>query len=209
MTLTESVRVVAIVARSQRRLVSLFFLLLLASDCSTVTAPLEGTPVVLGTATLRNGSTIRNEHRIHPAFAIETDFSRTLFDDAWVDSSDVGLTLEASAQSDSDFNTIMAQLENGTSQDACIGWRESTGIGSTFFCTSEKQLFDLPAVDFATSNIREITMRIDSLAFGLDPRGGAIVLFTFTVTVLGDPPPPHRSRGVFTAAGLTPVRVDQ
>jgi hypothetical protein len=146
--------------------------------------PSFATAEMLGTTTVSHGGTLVGPaHRVRPK--VSSNYSeRGLFDETWVDSTDVGTMLEASAASDTDFAAIASRLTNGAQEHFCVGICEEISCGS--LCGPESLLFGLQSTDFSPATVTKILLRIDGLSFGLDSRGGQIVLFTFTVMVEGE-----------------------
>ncbi len=146
-------------------------------------AATPGNAAILGTGTLSSGWSIHEgQHRVRPKLSY-VDSYRALFDETWVDSTSVGTVLVATADSDTDFAFIAARLSDGAAEDICVGTCEAIQCAAE--CTSEQRFFSLSAVDFLGATVSKVSLRVNSLSFGLDPQGGQIVLFSFTVTVEG------------------------
>jgi FlgD Ig-like domain len=156
---------------------------------------------ILGTITVTNGGSIHEpEHRVRPKLSYG-DSPEALFDETWIDSTSVGLLLEATSDSDHDFDVIASRLANDEQDELCVGTCQQ--ISCFEICTTESNYFDLGSADFSSARISRVSLRVDSLSFGLDPdRGRPIVRFSFTITVEGDRMPvpavrvfPNPSRG--------------
>jgi len=106
-----------------------------------------------------------------------------LFDQSWLDTTQVGRVLVATADTDPDFVTVASQLSNGISDVLNIGVFQG-GVG-TLTGAPEAQWFDLAGPDFAPAHVRRITLRLDSLSFAAWPSGGPCVRYAFTITVEG------------------------
>lgn len=142
---------------------------------------------VLASRTLEGGGTLRSaEHRVHAAFGYEIGnyaTQRVLFDDTWLDSTSVGSVLVATAASDTDFAAIAQRLTDGILDYVYLGTWESGFYGAI---GGEGAFFGLTTTDLGPATVEAISLRIDALSFGLDPRfQQPIVLYTFTVTVEG------------------------
>lgn len=145
--------------------------------------PVSGSAAVLGTGTLTSGWSIHEgQHRVRPKLSY-VDSYRGLFDDVWVDSTSLGTVLVATADSDADFAFIAGRLSDGSPEDLCVGTCEAIECAAE--CTSEQRFFSLAVTDFLGATVNKVSLRVNSLSFGLDPQGGQIVLFSFTVTVEG------------------------
>jgi hypothetical protein len=145
--------------------------------------PTNANPAVIGTATVTTGWTLVGpEHRVRPRLSY--DSPRALFEEVWVDSTNVGLVLEATAESDTDFVAIASRLGNGTQDEVCVGTCEE--ISCSALCAPESLFFSLDTTDFSPATVKKVSLRIDELSFGLDSREGQIVMFTFTIIVEGD-----------------------
>jgi hypothetical protein len=153
-----------------------------------------GRAEVLGTATLTSGQSFRGAaHRVRPAFGYNignAEIEKVLFNDSWIDSSSVGLTLDATPASDSDFSAVAAYLTNGTADLVWLGTCEEISCG--FWGSTEDRSFSLATPDFAPATIQRVRLRVNDLSFGLDTRGGEVVYFSFTVSVEGERTTPVR-----------------
>jgi len=104
----------------------------------------------------------------------------------------VGSVLDATTDSDPDFAAVTSYLTNDTADVVCVGTCEEIPCGAT--CTEEARLFGLPTTDFSGATIEKVSLRVDSLSFGRDDRGGEVVRFQFTIKVRGVRPQPDRTR---------------
>lgn len=156
---------------------------------------------VLGVTTVTSGWSIHEPgHRVRPKL-FYTDAPEALFDETWIDSTSLGFVLAATIDSDSDFVAIASRLANDEQELLCIGTCQQ--ISCTANCRTESAHFNLGSTDFWSARISRVSLRVDSLSFGLDPRfGGPIVRFSFTITVEGNRVPvpavrvsPNPSRG--------------
>jgi hypothetical protein len=150
-------------------------------------APSLGAAEVLGTATIVNGTSLfGSNHRVRPTLGYDIGnyaTQRALFDDLWVDSTDVDSVLIATAASDTDFTAFAIRLGDGKSDYLCIGTCEDITCG--VYCGREGQFFNVSTPDLGPATIEKVSLRINSLSFGRDSRGGQIVEYSFTVTVEG------------------------
>lgn len=142
---------------------------------------------LLGTATVTSrGTLVGPDHRVRPTFGYDIGNAATeklLFNSVWIDSSSVGSTLVATARSDADFSAVAGNLTNGIADHVCAGACEQITCGAA--CAEEGRLFGLATPDFKGTTIGKVCLRIDSLSFGRDDRGGQVVRYRFTIEVYG------------------------
>ena len=160
---------------------------LLLAAAGTLFLPVCGWTEVLATATSVNGGSIHGtSHRVRPSLGYDIGnyaIQRVLFDDVWVDSTSVGTVLVASAASDTEFSAFSARLTDGVADFLCLGTCEE--ISCAEICAPESLFFRIGAPDLGPAVIDSVSLRIESLSFGRDSRGGQIVQYGFTVTVEG------------------------
>ena len=157
---------------------------MLVAALMLISQPLWVHGAVLGKQTIVSGNSIYgDEHRVRPKVDY-VDAPAALFDQMWIDSTSIGMTLEASAESDPDFSEIASRLANGLAEFLCVGTCEQVTCSAT--CGFEGARFGLSTEDFQGAVIRKVGLRVDALSFARDSRVGQVVLFTFTLTVEGD-----------------------
>lgn len=159
-----------------------------------LTLPTLGAADVLGTANIVSGSTLAGpDHRVRPTFGYDLGnyaIQKILFDDVWIDSTSVGSVLVATASSDADFSAVAARLSDNAADWLCVGTCEE--ITCSERCGRENLVFALMTPDFGPSTIESVTLRIEALSFGMDPRAGQIVQYTFAISVEGEQGVPVR-----------------
>jgi len=160
---------------------------LLLATAGTLFLPVCGWTEVLATATSASGgSIVGTSHRVRPSLGYDIGnyaIQRVLFDDVWVDSTSAGTILLATAASDTDFAAFSARLTDRVADYLCLGTCEEISCGG--ICAPESLFFHESTPDLGPAVVERVSLRINSLSFGRDTRGGQIVQYSFTVTVEG------------------------
>ncbi len=146
---------------------------------------------VLAIKTLTTGNSLTGtEHRVRPTFGYDpaSDGMRhVLFDDVWIDSTSVGAVLVATATSDPGFAAVATRLTDGIVDYVVLGTCEAVTCAETGALGGEGAFFGLSTPDLAPAHVEKISLRVDALSFGLAPRGEAMINYSFTVTIEGQP----------------------
>jgi hypothetical protein len=125
----------------------------------------------------------RSPHVPHMATAWMTyNDPQNLFDDVILTAASAGLILTATAI-DPDYNTVVATLTNGLSEQLFFGM--SMGGGSSSFSWDEKNWFSLSTTDFVGANITSITLTVDEISFE-DVDIWTNIHLVYTVRVYGE-----------------------
>jgi hypothetical protein len=144
---------------------------------------------LLGTATAAQelGSNLKAPHRVLPWFYFTVAPGAILFNDVWVDKSNVGTSRTATLLTDPGFAEVANRLTNGQVEQLSIGATlESVGGGDI---EPEQSWFGLSTRDFKGALIDSIVFRVDALEF-TDPNhiGGTTFSYMFSVFIHGRGP---------------------
>jgi hypothetical protein len=174
-------------ANIKHLLLALALLLIPATCCAEV----------LASEVISGGSRMTGlDHRVRPfiGYDVGTPNPRLLFDDTWLDSTNVGTVLVATAATDTDFASVVARLTNGVSDVLCWGTCETVPISCAARYASEAAFFQMATPDFGPVTIERVTLELNEMYFRLDPVfQNPAVHWTFTITVEGYSTTPVRA----------------